>query len=147
MWYYPPFEPRLWILYEIAEFHLTCDGPVLLTPDIEEFATHIDEMVRHGVRHVLENHDYRCTNEYDRAFLTCWLELLVLMKQLRVNVLDTRQLLEHMTWSHTCEDIVLYSESGNLRLNKFKGTLIFGNKRGSFTPFPAIFAIPGRCKE
>jgi hypothetical protein len=36
-YFYPPFEPRLWILYEITEYVLTCSGGIGIISDIEPF--------------------------------------------------------------------------------------------------------------
>lgn len=80
VWFYPPFEARLWILYEIAEYTLTCSDSFMLTADIQHFVDHVGEMVRDGVRQVLNRYDYKCTFEYDRALLTSRLELLVLSR-------------------------------------------------------------------
>lgn len=73
MYYYPPFEPRMWILYEIAEFTLTCsEGIAGISPtaDVNTFLAHIQEMLDKGVRSVLHKHKYKCTYERDMEFLT-----------------------------------------------------------------------------
>ncbi|OHF04115.1 hypothetical protein CORC01_00454 [Colletotrichum orchidophilum] len=49
-WFYPPFQARLWILYEIAEYSLTCDYGIEETEDNKEFVKHIQEMQEVGVR-------------------------------------------------------------------------------------------------
>ena len=57
MFFYPQFEPRLWILYEIAEYVLTCNEPNnYITPDIETFRRHIDEMSKTSVQAVLRKY-------------------------------------------------------------------------------------------
>lgn len=56
VWYYPPFEARLWILYEVAEYTLTCDEgfQTTETEDIRGFADHVKEMLQVGVRPTLD---------------------------------------------------------------------------------------------
>ncbi|PMD34533.1 hypothetical protein L207DRAFT_547065 [Hyaloscypha variabilis F] len=76
MYFYPPFEPRLWIFYEIAKYKLTCVGGIAMTSDIEPFLKHIDEMPKTGVQATLEKHKHRCSYDRDRQYLTSWLELL-----------------------------------------------------------------------
>jgi len=70
IWFYPPFETRLWILYEVAEYTLTAEGDWPTTPDIEEFIGHIKEMLQAGVRSTLEKHGYKCSYDRDKDFLT-----------------------------------------------------------------------------
>ncbi|KAB5581277.1 hypothetical protein GE09DRAFT_466330 [Coniochaeta sp. 2T2.1] len=72
VWYYPPFEPRLWIFYEVAEYTLTCDGGLesINTADMRTFTDHAKEMLQIGVRPMLAEHGYRCTYEHDMKFLT-----------------------------------------------------------------------------
>jgi hypothetical protein len=96
-YFYPPFKPRLWILYEIAEFRLTCSGNIPKTPDIELFLQHIDEMIEEGVQKTLEKHHYHCYKDHDRQYLTSWLELLVLLRQLKLDVHFVRMIMDNMT--------------------------------------------------
>ncbi|KAH7020360.1 hypothetical protein EDB80DRAFT_221322 [Ilyonectria destructans] len=138
MWYYPPFEPRLWILYEIAEYTLTCLGGLqgLTTPDIKEFADHINEMLQVGVRSTLNKHGYRCTYDRDKEFLTSWLEVLVLLRKLFIDIDDVGRLLDHLTWSPSTEIIQLFTMNGLVEICRFQGTLILNGDRHTFTPFP-----------
>ena len=80
IYFYPPFEPRLWILYEITEYVLTCSEGMGKTSDIEPFLHHINEMIEIGVQATLAKHSYRCSYDRDRQYLTSWLELLVLFQ-------------------------------------------------------------------
>jgi hypothetical protein len=107
-YFYPPFEPRLWILYEIAEFVLTSSsGNVVDTPDIQVFRQHINEMLETGVRATLLKHGYRCSFDRDRQYLTSWLELLVLLKRLNFNIDDVRRIMDYMTWQNTTQRFIL----------------------------------------
>jgi len=82
IFFYPPFEPRLWILYEITEFLLTSTGSLELIPDIAQYLQQVDELVEQGVQPTLAKFNYRCSYDGDRQYLTAWLELLVLLRRL-----------------------------------------------------------------
>lgn len=131
MWWYPPFEPRLWILYEVAEYKLTC-REFLVTPDNKVFSDHIKEMLQVGVCPTLGRYGYRCTNQRDKEFLTRWLELLILLTRQHVEILDIRRLLDGLTWSPGVQEIY----QPGLKLEQFKGILVVQGVQFSFTPFP-----------
>jgi hypothetical protein len=136
IYFYPPFEPRLWILYEITEYILTCDGGLGMTPDIKPFLQHIDEMVETSVQATLAKHGYRCSYECDRQYLTSWLELLVLLKRLRFDIDFTRKIMDHVTWFHVTGTQSYYTGMAPVELNRFEGTLVVQGEVHTFTPFP-----------
>jgi len=136
VWFYPPFEARLWILYEVAEFTLTSFGEIASTPDIREFMEHVRQMVQTGVRSVLDKYNYRCTHDRDKAFITSWLEFLVLLRRLPLGVIDIRRVMDHMTWSPTLKELHSGMGDGDFHLCKFQGTLDYQGERYTFTPFP-----------
>jgi hypothetical protein len=131
IYFYPPFKPRLWILYEIAEYHLTCSGGIEKTPDIEPFLQHIDEMIKEGVQKTLAKHRYHCYEDRDRHYLTSWLELLVLLRQLRIDVDFIRKVMDHMTWF----DVQGSQIYPGLELNRYEGFLVYLGGKHTFTPF------------
>ncbi|KAE9376299.1 hypothetical protein N431DRAFT_479602 [Stipitochalara longipes BDJ] len=131
-YFYPPFEPRLWILYEITEYVLTSDGGIGKTSDIEPFLKNIDEMFEIGVQATLTKHGYRCSYGRDRQFLTSWLELLVLLKRVHFNTDSIRCIMDNMTW-HPTAQTQFYSE---VQLRRFEGTLLVQGEMHTFTPFP-----------
>ncbi|KAK8875015.1 hypothetical protein PGQ11_005529 [Apiospora arundinis] len=135
-YFYPPFEPRLWILYEVAEYTLTAVDRLPETPDLKTFAEHVREMVWVGVRPTLERHGYRCTYDSDRDFLISWLELLVLLSKLLIDVSDIRRLLDLQTWSPTLISIWHSTVSGLVSIYRFEGVVDFAGERYNFTPFP-----------
>ena len=94
--FYPPFEPRLWILYEIAECVLTCVRGIVMTSDTQPFLQHIDEMFEIGVQTTLVTHGYRCSFDRDRQYLTSWWELLVLLKRLNVSIDSLRAIMDNI---------------------------------------------------
>jgi hypothetical protein len=87
MWKYLNFEPRAWILYEVAEYVLNHFGPISADDptDILLFFRHTQEMRETSVRAVLKKHEYRCTNESDLYMVTGWLEMLVILEKVIPN--------------------------------------------------------------
>jgi len=142
IWFYPPFEARMWILYEIAEYALTSSGNFEATPDIREFKDHVQEMVQTSVRSVLDKYSYRCTHDRDKAFLTSWLEILVLLNRLPIGIVDIRRLMDNMTWFPMTEAILVRTADAIWELSKFQGTLIRNGERYTFTPFPEWVSSP-----
>ncbi|KAM7184710.1 hypothetical protein V8F33_012824 [Rhypophila sp. PSN 637] len=114
-WYYPLFEPRLWILYEVAMYLLTSTkwSTVSGFPDMQEFLTHILEMVRFGVKETLEKYKYRCSYSRDKEFLTAWLELLVLLRRLRVHIDEVRKLMDYLIWNHSTQVFIQSTREGH----------------------------------
>jgi hypothetical protein len=136
VYYYPPFEPRLWILYEVAEYSLTCTDPCLPTPDIQRFAEHVNEMLRDGVRSTLDRHGYRCSYDWDQRFLTSWLEVLVLLRKTLLDIDTLRDMMDKITWwKHTSHHYAC-TTNGVIELNRFEGRLIVNGDLYTFTPFP-----------
>jgi hypothetical protein len=131
-YFYPPFEPRLWILYEITEYVLTCSEGIGMTSDIEPFLQHIDEMFETGVQATLAKHGYRCSYDRDRQYLTSWLELLVLLRRLHFSIDTIRNIMDHVTWFN----ILQTQYYPGAELNRFEGTLVVNGKLHTFTPFP-----------
>ncbi|KAF2281243.1 uncharacterized protein EI97DRAFT_429290 [Westerdykella ornata] len=132
IYFYPPFTPRLWILYEVAEYVLTSVGGLAETHDIEPFLSHVDEMVENGVRATLIKHDYHCREERDRRYLTSWLELLVLLRRLEIEVDLVRRVMDHMTWFNVSGSQVY----PGMEVNRYEGILVYRGDRHGFTPFP-----------
>ncbi|PVI03982.1 hypothetical protein DM02DRAFT_208353 [Periconia macrospinosa] len=133
MYYYPPFEARLWILYELAEYLFTCDGKLPPTPDLQTFLDHVYEMCDKGVRPTLEKYEYRSSSAKDWEILVPWLELLVLMKQLPFDVSFIRKVMDHITWFNVTGP-QLYS--GIMEVDRYQGILRFQGEEWRFTPFP-----------
>jgi len=131
MYYYPPFEPRLWILYEVAEYMLTCESPMLPTEDAQSFVQHTHEMLEVGVQPVLSKYGYNCTQDRDKQYLTSWLELLVLLKRLKLPTLIVRVLMDTSTWGNPIGTLV-----NNILLRLYDGTLTVDGVVHKFTPFP-----------
>jgi len=132
-YFYPPFKPRLWILYEITEYLLTSSGGIAPTPDIAPFVQHINEMLETGVQVTLAKYGYSCCYERDRQYLTSWLELLVLLKRQVPNIEYVRTIMDRLTWNIT---ETFWHVGLGVELEIYKGTLVIKGKTHSFTPFP-----------
>jgi hypothetical protein len=134
IYFYPPFEPRLWILYEITEYLLTCSGGIAITPDIAPFLQHVTEMQETGVQATLVKHNYRCSYARDKQHLTSRLELLVLLTVLNFDIEGIRRIMDDMTWfqlTHT----QLYP---GVELKRFEGILVVNGVVHTFNPFPQV---------
>jgi hypothetical protein len=84
-------------LYEVAEFSFTGDGGIMETPDNEAFKDHIQEILTTGVGFVLKKHQYKHTYSRDNEFISSWLELLVRLKKMSIDILALRRLLDNLT--------------------------------------------------
>lgn len=135
-YHFPPFKPRLWILFEVASYMLTAEQDWDWTPDIRHFVDHVREMVTHGVRSVLLKYHYECTFERDETYLTAWLELLVLLRQILRDVDDLKRVMDHLMWSPTLEGLWCKTPQGGLHIEKIEGRLAIQDEGYSFTPFP-----------
>ena len=56
-WRFPAFEPRAWILYEVAEY-VANHKEHILTDDNETFIAHLIEMTKQGVASVVKKYVY-----------------------------------------------------------------------------------------
>ncbi|KXH51509.1 hypothetical protein CNYM01_07661 [Colletotrichum nymphaeae SA-01] len=135
-WFYPGFEPRLWILYEIAEYTLTCDGGIEEFEDNQEFVKHIQEMQETSVPSVLRKYGYRCSDERDKDYLTSCLEILIYLIRFGIDMGDVRRLMSHVLWFSFTPDIMYQSHFGLVQIWRFEGALEFQGQRYEFTPFP-----------
>jgi hypothetical protein len=138
MWYYPGFEPRLWILYEVAEYVLTCEGSDqhMITEDIKEFMNHVKEMLEIGVGATLAKYKYKYRFERDRKLITPWMELLVLLHRLHIDLDDIRRIQDGITWFRNCDNMIYATSQGTVIVNKFCGVLTLRGEQYNFTPFP-----------
>jgi hypothetical protein len=99
-WRFPNFEPRAWILYEVAEYILTHSRHIM-TDDNRPFIHHIWEMVYDGVGAVMEWYRYRCTNEADSLLVTGWLEILVILAKIVPNIGTRQEILDSLNRLYT----------------------------------------------
>ncbi|KAF8348410.1 hypothetical protein F5887DRAFT_871901, partial [Amanita rubescens] len=71
MWRFPTYEPRAWILYEVAAWALD-HRSFFWSHDNRPFIHHLHEMFTSGVRPVFDKYGYKCTNESDLELVTGW---------------------------------------------------------------------------
>lgn len=134
IYFYPPFEARLWILYEVAESGLTSSGSQWETDDVKTYGQHVNEMFKIGVQNTLRKYGYRCSQEYDWQFLTSWLEMLVILRKLHLplGIISFRRILNCLTWYHTAGTV----HNEGVELKKWEGILMFSGRLYTFKPFP-----------
>lgn len=91
-WRYPEFEPRAWILFEVAEYTL---NHVLMgeTDDLRPFKSHVFEMVEKGVSYVVERYGYKCTDKDDLPLVIHWLEIFVILHKVVHDLITRRDIL------------------------------------------------------
>ncbi|KAJ6474847.1 hypothetical protein C8R45DRAFT_1217244 [Mycena sanguinolenta] len=134
-WRFPAWEPRAWILYEVAEY-ITTHREYVTTEDNRPFLFHIQKMVLFGVHPVLHMYKYRCTNASDMALVTGRLELLIILAKIFPDDVSTRQDLLDML------DKPEYGKVANLALGveicKVEGTVRYQGQVYRFTPNSAI---------
>lgn len=97
-WRYPDFQPRLWILVEVAQYMLTTKN-YTTTPDMEPFINDVLAMEKEGVRHIIRQCGYKCSIGRHYRLLVGWLELLIIMSKLVPNVSLKRSLLDSLDHS------------------------------------------------
>ena len=135
MYYYPPFQPKLWILYEVAECTFTCLQGMPSTPDAQKFLEHMNEIIKFGVRLVLDKYGYRCTRPQDTLFLTARLELLVIVETLGLDIMTKRWVLDNLTWQPSMNIHLILNNGITLSVNLKEGNLQYGQAEYEFTPF------------
>jgi len=132
-WQFPKFEPRLWVLFEVAEFTLNRSRPGPLA-DIEPFMIHLSEMNRAGVKFVIDRHGYKCTNQSDSELVVGWLEVLLALYKIVPSIRTRRDILNAIDNPivRTC----LHEESG-IAIDKDKGIVTANGRTYGFNPLPS----------
>jgi hypothetical protein len=139
-WRFPAFEPRAWILFEVAQYTLK-GGTYTVTPDLRDFISHVHEMYEEGVRRVFSKYRYTCTNGSDLQFVTGWLELLVILAKCVPNVSSRRTILDHVDRGYVgglaFYDMASPHTSADIEIDKAKGIVSCNGATYRFTPlFP-----------
>ncbi|RYP75991.1 hypothetical protein DL771_002063 [Monosporascus sp. 5C6A] len=91
-WRYPTFQPRLWILVEVAQYVVANIHKYVVTPNMQPFVDDVLSMKKKGVQHVIRERGYTCTMPQDYRLLVGWLELTIIMPRLFRNVSHKRSL-------------------------------------------------------
>ena len=103
----------------------------MLTDDIRPFISHLGEMTKNGVKAVISKYNYACTNKGDMTLLIGWLELLVILHRVDLDVSQRQDIL----------DLVQRAEVGSisippigLEIDKNEGFVLYKGVRYEFTP-------------
>ena len=130
-WRFPRFEPRAWVLFEVAEYMLNHQA-YWITDDIKPFVSHVNEMVELGeVKPIIEKYKYRCTTMGDMALVVGWLEMVVLLRRLVESVHHRQELFDWLNQPYTGSMSI--PELG-MEIDKAKGTIAVGGKTYNITP-------------
>ncbi|OQO07673.1 hypothetical protein B0A48_07370 [Cryoendolithus antarcticus] len=124
---YPSWEPRLWILFEVAHFGATGDPSEdwISQPDVAPYIMHMFEMVQsNGVRAIIDRYGYKCTQPFDQALITFWLELLILFGQIGLDKADVCKFVTNMTFQPGAGHLKYTSLDASFELWQFEGLLL-----------------------
>jgi len=129
-WRFPAFEPRGWILHEVAEYVLNHRN-FTWTDDIRPFIHHITEMIKDGVQPVIEKYGYRCARQDDLNLVVGWLEMTVLLFKLLPDVMERRRICDiiHGPYVGTLTDY-----GTGMNIDKVNGVILYQGKTHRFTP-------------
>lgn len=139
-WRFPAFQPRAWVLYEVATFILNHDFNGTYPADIQPFVNHVQEMVKEGVTPTLENHGYGCTNRSDLKLVTAWLEILVILcRNVQGPTSHQRTSIRQQIMGDLYKpcSVVNYVFLG-VSIDKDSGTLTIDGTTHTFTPIPRL---------
>ncbi|KAK6346703.1 hypothetical protein TWF696_006819 [Orbilia brochopaga] len=131
-WHFLDFQPRLWVLFETAEFTRNRSRPVSHA-DMEPFAKHLREMKCYGVKYVLNRNGYKCTNQGDRDLVVGWLEILLILERIVPNVRTRRAILDAI--DNPMVGICHHEELG-ITTDKKKGLIDMNERRFGIIPVP-----------
>lgn len=138
IWRFPQFQPRLWVLFEAAEFTRN-RSRAISGADMEPFMEHLREMKGYGVRYVMNRHGYRCVNRSDRELVVGWLEILLILSRLVPSIRTRRVILNAIDNStvRTC-----HHEQSGIAIDKPKGLITVDESTYEFNPVPFDEAGP-----
>lgn len=135
-WRFPSFEPRAWVLFEVAEYMLNHERH-WITDDIEPFASHVREMVRiEKVKPIIDKYKYRCTTEGDMRLVVGWLEAIVILYLVVPRASQRQRIFDQLNqpyvgWMKVYD---LDFEDLDLEIDKVEGTVTAHGKTYKFTP-------------
>jgi hypothetical protein len=152
-WRYPDFQPRLWILVEVAQYLLTCKGYSHYnpTPDMKPFANDVLAMGKEGVRHIIQERGYKCSMSQDYRLLVGWLELLIIMSKLVPDLSRMRSLLDSIEMPAASH---LTDYPTGIKVDKVTGIISHNKSVYRFAPLwplgeyglPEVVEEPSRCE-
>jgi hypothetical protein len=129
-WRFASFEPRAWVLFEVAEYVLNHKEHTV-TADIQVFISHVREMFTEGVLPVISKHGYVCTNGGDLPLVVGWLEMLVILVKCVPDTGTRQEILDWVNRSYVgsyCNPIL------GIEIDKSKGMFSCNGSTYAFTP-------------
>jgi hypothetical protein len=132
VWHFPEYRPRLWILFEVAQYTLN-RAKIIPLKDTTKFMEHLSDMQSAGVQYVADQQGYKCTNDSDGSLVTCWLELLAGLFTLVPSVRYRREILDTLDdpQVQTCS----HEETG-VKVDKGTGIITAHGQTHKFSPIP-----------
>jgi len=130
-WRFPAFEPRGWILYEVAE-HVLSTNRFTWTDDNRPFIQHVLQMLKDGVRPVVEKYGYQCTQKEDFDLLVGFLELLILLAKILPHNITARRVIRDIINEPYVGSVTDYDTG--IEIDKAKGVISYQGKTYRFTP-------------
>ena len=130
-WRFPSFEPRAWVLFEVAEYMLNHKAH-WITDDIKPFVSHVREMLRIGeVKPIIDKYNYRCTTKGDMRLVVGWLETIVILYLVVPSVAQRQHIFDQLNqpWVGSMQVLGL-----DLEIDKAQGTITAHGKTYKFTP-------------
>jgi len=129
-WRFPRFEPRAWVLFEVAEYILN-HRQFVNTDDIHTFVDHIGEMGHTGVKEVVKKYGYKCTNESDAKLVVGWLEILLILCKVVPDVGDRQMVFDELNRPFVGSLQLIH---WGLEIDKSKGIIKCNGETYEFTP-------------
>lgn len=133
-WRFPDFQPRLWVLYEVAESVL--GSPLLWddpTPDVAPFVADVLAMTKVGVTQIIQQRGYCCTNDGDEELVIGCLEILVIFSRISLLPVDRKRILDSLM-TPTFGDTSYWSGMGVIKVDKHAGIISHNGTKYRFTP-------------
>ncbi|KAJ5364484.1 uncharacterized protein N7496_010197 [Penicillium cataractarum] len=130
-WRYPTFQPRLWILVEVAQYMLNIRTGYAVTDDIKPFINDVLAMKAEGVHQVITRRGYNCSVSRDYRLLIGWLELLIIMTKLVQDVPLKKMILDAVEPPYV--GFLEHVDTG-IKVDKNTGVVSQGGVTYRFTP-------------
>lgn len=130
-WRFPAFEPRGWILYEVAEYVLHTKS-FTWTDDNRPFIQHVLQMLKDGVQPVIKKYGYQCARQGDFNLLVGWLELSILLVKILPDDISARREIRDRVDEPYVGSVTDYATG--IEIDKANGVILYQGKTHRFTP-------------
>jgi len=147
-WRYPAFQPRLWILLEVAQYMLTGanESGWTPTPDMIPFVRDVEAMKKDGTRTIIRGKEYKCSIRREYRLLVGWLELLVIISKIVPSETKMRAVLDSVDLSYA--STVTDYDTG-IQVDKVNGIVSQGSSVYRFAPLWPVdkYCIPEELED